>query len=778
MPETDTVLAKFRQLPYDQYNIDTGVYDRLVKLFRFIKRFLHINFKLHDPDDWVSKGQIFVFNHFARFETLIPQYLIYESTGHYCCAIAHRELFEADEGLAQLLLSIGAIPHDTPDLMPLLATQILRGHKVIVFPEGGMVKDRRVVDTKGRYSIFSRTAAGQRKHHTGAAVLGLGLDIFKQAILEAQQSKQQEKLQRWQQQCQLPDQALLLERAAEPTIIIPANITFYPLRIDDNVIREAVDIIRPGLSKRHLEELLIEGNLLLKDTDMDIHLGEPVPVAECWNRWERWMVKSTLQDIESLDEIFTWRHGHEWKPKLLAQRIRHNAQCIRDHYMDAMYKAVTINLSHLAATLIYHCLEKKHGRITRPDFRMALYLTIKQIQKKGEFFLHRSLRNPELYGQLPDKEPPELHQFICTAEDAGLIESVEEAYYFLPKLCEEFEFDTIRLENPLAVYANEVAPLPDLKEVIADAYGQAREVSRRKLALLRFDDELQAWHWDKAFFSAPCFEPINEKETLSISGEPYLLEPATPTNRSALLIHGLLASPAVMRPLAELLAQQGYTVLAIRLKGHGTSPCDLRERSWQDWLDSVWRGYRILEGLTDKITLVGFSTGAVLALRLAADQPDCLMGIVSVAPPVKFRDPVMSLVPLVHQANILTQWMADGGLKEFTTHQSEHPETNYRHIPIRALNELRRLISETEQHLGDVHCRVLLIQSDRDPVVEPDSAEIIFDKLGTQQKTLTLIPSSKHDIVFNDPGGVHDMILFFLNQCTRPHSQLQTLTAS
>ncbi len=764
MPSADRALTHFGQMPYASYEIDTAVYDRAVRLFRFAKRFLHLNFKLHGPQDLVHQGQIFVFNHFARFETLIPQYLIYECCGAYCCAIAHRELFEIDEHLTRLLLAMGAIPHDHPQLMPLLATQILRGRKVIIFPEGGMVKDRRVVDRKGRYSIYSRTTLDRRRHHTGAAVLGLALDIFKQAVLQAYAQGQEDKLDRWQRQLNLPDRDGFLARCREPTWIVPANITFFPLRIDDNLIKQAIETIRPGISKRLLEELLIEGNLLMKDTDMDIHLGDPVRVDAFWQFWERWLVDRALSETFSLDEIFTWRTCQDLKRRFLALRMRRGARRIRDQYMVAMYQAVTINLCHLAATLIYEVLKRRHSQIAQDAFRKALYLAVKQIQQEPKLFLHRSLCNPDNYCDLPDAEPPSLKQFLCTAESADLIEPVGGGYYFLPKLSEEFELDTIRLENPVMVYANEAAPLSRIRQIVGQALDQADRLLPHKLARLRFDDEIRAWQWDKEFYSASCFEPLNRLETFTVSAEPFLFPTDSTSTKGVLLIHGLLASPAAMRPLADTLARAGYTVLGIRLKGHGTSPCDLRERSFQDWYASVQRGYRILADLTETVAIVGFSTGGLLALRLAADQPDQLAAVAAVAAPIKFRSPSMSLVPLVHQAQRLTYWMPDGGFKRFVLNQSEYPEINYRHVPIRALHELRGLIAETKTRLAGVKCPVLLLQGDGDPVVDPDSAQSIFDRLGTHRKTLTLITARRHNIVFDDPGGVHHLIRFFLEQ--------------
>ena len=43
-----------------------------------------------------------------------------------------------------------------------MAAGILRGRKVVVFPEGGMIKDKRVVDDSGEYRFFSPSARAYR----------------------------------------------------------------------------------------------------------------------------------------------------------------------------------------------------------------------------------------------------------------------------------------------------------------------------------------------------------------------------------------------------------------------------------------------------------------------------------------------------------------------------------------------------------------------------------------------------------------------------------------
>ena len=84
------------------YDIDTQLYNKTGTVFRSVKKMLGVNMKLH-ADENALAGDIFLFNHFARFETFIPQFLIYERTGAYSCAIASGEFFTVTPGIGWAL---------------------------------------------------------------------------------------------------------------------------------------------------------------------------------------------------------------------------------------------------------------------------------------------------------------------------------------------------------------------------------------------------------------------------------------------------------------------------------------------------------------------------------------------------------------------------------------------------------------------------------------------------------------------------------------------------
>ena len=229
------------------------------------------------------------------------------------------------------------------------------------------------------------------------------------------------------------------------------------------------------------------------------------------------------------------------------------------------------------------------------------------------------------------------------------------------------------------------------------------------------------------------------------------------------LVHGLLASPAEVASFGEKLEALGIPVMGVRLKGHGTSPWDLRDRSWQDWLESVRRGYAIMSAFVRRIVLIGFSAGGALSLLLAADGPDRLAGVVALSVPLKLRDRNMIFVPLLHGANRVLRWVpAFEGIMPFRPLPSEHPHINYRQVPMRCLYELTRMVDDMEGRLGDVQCPVLLMQGTDDPLVDPKSAETIHGRLGAINKELMMVPASRHGILYEDIDNTQDKIIPFL----------------
>ncbi len=751
---------------FEELRINSSAYQWSVRVFSILKHLLSVNIKMHHHDSQLADGEIFLFNHFARFETFIPQYLIYEEDGSYCRSLAANDLFNVEDNFSNFLRSVGAVPNKYPRLMPFLAAEILRGRKVIIFPEGGMVKDRRVKDTRGRYSIYSRSAKERRKHHTGAAVLSLKVDLLKQSIIRSFDKGDEENIGYWVNTLRLADRDALYAAVQRKSTIVPANITFYPMRVGDNLLRRGVELFNSGISKRLSEELMIEGNILLKNTDMDIRLGDTICTQEYWKRWERPFTIHCSRCIKTLDDLLVPNPAEStMERRFLSARIRHNSGKLRDRYMRAIYDEVTINLSHLASLIIYSHLEKGIQEVSYDDFHYMLYLAVKYAQKLPNINLHRSLRNPDAYSELMDGICEGLDQFFNTASQLALIELEGGRYKFLPKLCEEHDFDVIRMENMVEVYSNEAKPVEGIVKVINRAIKRSSVPDVKELAGFRFDDMYISHKWDMECFDKPRYAEIKKQETATEPGDPFFIMPQKHKKLGIVLVHGFLSTPAEVRGFGEQLADLGYPVIGPRLKGHGTSPWDLRERSWEEWAESVRQAYDVMLAYCDQICLVGFSTGGAISLMLASEDLDGLAGVVSISAPIKFVNKNMMYVPLLHTANKLASWIpAYEGIPFRYNSATENPHINYRSIPVHALFELRVLVSKLEDRLKDVHCPTLILQGDQDPVVEPDSAVIVMQKIRSEAKRVEMIHSNRHGILYHDIGDTRKIIIDYLDE--------------
>ena len=753
------------------FEIHDPTYLWSIRIFRVLRKMLGINLRLHQADATMDDGDILVFNHFARFETFIPQFFVYEETGAKCRSIAAAELVSGDDALPTFLRRVGAVSNTMPGLLPFLAAEVLRGRKVVVFPEGGMVKDRRAMDDKGRLLSYSRTAGEHRSPHTGAAVLALALEMFKTGVREAEAAGDGARLAAMAASAGVDVDALLTQ-AHRPTRILPANITFYPIRVGENLLSRGFDLFNqsgPGgaISDRLAEEMLVEGNLLLRDTDMDIRLSKPVDVAESLSWWERGVMKRMGARLRSVDDAFGLRADTAGMGRRTLYRgVRRRVERLRDSAMRGVYEAVSVNLSHVASVLVYSLLEAGQSRCDEARFQHLLYLAVKALQADGSVDLHRSLRNPDFYAPLVSGSTRGLDDFLDAVRDCDLIEREDGRLTFLPKLREEHDFDRVRIENPLAVYVNEALPARGVRRAVDQALKSVNEVSPSTLARYRFDDIAHAFAFDRLRFLKPEYAAINAQATATADPKPYLLEPEpaqsrAPAGTALVLVHGFLASPAELRGFGERAAAAGYTVVGTRLRGHGTSPWDLRERKYDQWLRSVHAALEVAAGLAQRVVLVGFSLGGALALVAAARWPAKVSAVVAVCPPFRPRNRNMALVPVVLGANALVRAVSPAdGILPFTPSNSENPDVNYAHMPVSALNELRGFIRVLHAEVGDVQCPTLVVQATNDPVVVPKAT--LEAVQGFEHFTVVEVESDRHGILREDIGGTQAIVLDFI----------------
>ncbi len=210
-----------------------------------------------------------------------------------------------------------------------------------------------------------------------------------------------------------------------------------------------------------------------------------------------------------------------------------------------------------------------------------------------------------------------------------------------------------------------------------------------------------------------------------------------------LLCHGFTGSPRTLRPWADYLARQGFTVSLPRLPGHGTTWQDMAKTGWTDWYAEVDRALGALSGRCEQIFLAGISMGACLALRLAEEHgarvnQTPIRGLVLVNPSLAPDTKLFLLAPVLKHVIRSLPGIASNVKKPGVD------EGGYGRVPVRSAATLPGLWRGTASRLSDITQPVLVYRSTVDHVVGPASMPVLTKALPESQLTVVPLPDSYH----------------------------------
>jgi esterase/lipase len=230
----------------------------------------------------------------------------------------------------------------------------------------------------------------------------------------------------------------------------------------------------------------------------------------------------------------------------------------------------------------------------------------------------------------------------------------------------------------------------------------------------------------------------------------FELKAAKPVG-GVLLLHGMSDGPYSLRALAEHLQQHGYTVVGLRLPGHGTAPSGLQYISMEDMAAAVRMGMGYLgSALPDKpVHLVGYSNGATLALDFALEAMEGNVtpvpaSLALISPSIRvhraaglagFKDS-LSAVPGLSRLS----WLAV--LPEFDPFNYNSFATNAGDVTHRLTRSVEsRIIARAQKNPERVLPPVLVFKSTVDSTV---TTEAVVDSL------LKLLAPNRHELVLFD----------------------------
>jgi esterase/lipase len=229
-------------------------------------------------------------------------------------------------------------------------------------------------------------------------------------------------------------------------------------------------------------------------------------------------------------------------------------------------------------------------------------------------------------------------------------------------------------------------------------------------------------------------------EKIITANTPFEIRP-NHSKIGVLLIHGLLESPFIMRDIAKSLAEKGLWCRAILLPGHGTVPGDLLSVTYEDWIQALRYGIASFKNKVEKLYLVGFSTGASLALHHVLHHND-IEKVVLIAPAIKIRSRFDFSSNWYH----IISWAWDRA--KWLNVAEENDYVKYQSIPFNAAYQVYRLARSIKQyskhHLAKSPLFFVLSQNDR-TVSTLASVNYFLDYLQPENRLLLFSKDKRYE---------------------------------
>ena len=218
------------------------------------------------------------------------------------------------------------------------------------------------------------------------------------------------------------------------------------------------------------------------------------------------------------------------------------------------------------------------------------------------------------------------------------------------------------------------------------------------------------------------------------------------------LVHSYLAVPEEVKALARFLRKRGMWVYAPRLPGHGTSAEDLAGRKYREWVEAVENGYVLMSTLCDRVVVGGVAVGGNLALDLAA-RVDEVAGVFALCSPFALQNYSSNFMPGRDVWNrILNKMKRGGDGSQFFEFSHGNPHVNYQRNPVAGIKEVGEYLESIEKGYAAISQPALIIQADKDPIVDPKGAAQIYESIGSVGKEFCLLSYDRH-ILVNGEGN-------------------------
>lgn len=211
-----------------------------------------------------------------------------------------------------------------------------------------------------------------------------------------------------------------------------------------------------------------------------------------------------------------------------------------------------------------------------------------------------------------------------------------------------------------------------------------------------------------------------------------------------LCIHGFTGGPYEVDPLADYLKENtDWQVEVISLPGHGET-LHLRNANHEEWIQAADDAMKRLVQKCEKVYLIGFSMGGMIASYLAATYSEAskLVLLSASGKYLSYRQLVKEWTELL-LSGIRREW------KDNFLFQQYKMKLKPGVVPFKSLWEFRKCVNFTKPYLHEVHCPVLIAQGLQDSMVPFKTAHYLEKEIPAETEVV-FFENSKHLICLGD----------------------------
>ncbi len=227
------------------------------------------------------------------------------------------------------------------------------------------------------------------------------------------------------------------------------------------------------------------------------------------------------------------------------------------------------------------------------------------------------------------------------------------------------------------------------------------------------------------------------------------------------LVHGLKSHSGLYEWSATQLAQRGFAVSALDLRGHGRSEGErLYVDKFSDYVSDVDQLVTIAKSRDAGLPtfVLGHSAGGVIGCIYALEHPKDVSGLIceSFAHEVPAPDFALSILKgishLAPHAHVLDLKDEDFSRDPaFVARMKSDPLIPHLAYPSQTVAELVRADERLRREFPRITLPVLILHGTADRATRPHGSQRFYDKTGSTDKTLKLYEGHYHDLL-NDVG--------------------------